>query len=501
MQELAAIKNAVAPDNILLVVDAMIGQDAVKTAKSFNERLGITGVVLTKLDGDARGGAALSVKEVTGAPIVFVGMGETTDKLEAFRAEGMASRVLGMGDVVGLMKDFEAGRRPEEGRGRRAAHDERQVHARRLPESDADDPEDGVALRTSSRRSRGSAAWFRPARRRTSTTASSSRIEAMIQSMTLFERDDPNALVREPSRVKRIAKGSGQPAEAVSELVQKFLFMRQMMGGFGQNLGLLGNIPGMKNLAMAQEHEEGHARGWLSGDGLPGYGFPRHGRWGPGFRAPAHARSLQGGEERQEESTQARARRAQERQEAMKHHGGKSVALLGALVFACASPPSSDAEKVAPEFQKFALSAVPTDVKNPTFVDFGGKVHLVGWEVSPGERRSAGQHDFPEALLGVREEGSALLSPLHAPHRARRHGPRIQRRGSAPRVGGHGDGQGAALSTERLDAGHRLRRRADLDGAAGGSSRAHAVGRVFRVPNTSAKDGKPRRSASSSSPS
>src|SRR6185436_2046782 len=107
MQELSAIKNAVNPENILLVVDAMIGQDAVKTAKSFNERLGISGVVLTKLDGDARGGAALSVKEVTGAPILFAGMGETTDKLEPFRAEGMASRVLGMGDVVGLIQDFE----------------------------------------------------------------------------------------------------------------------------------------------------------------------------------------------------------------------------------------------------------------------------------------------------------------------------------------------------------------------------------------------------------
>ena len=104
MQELAEIKSAVEPSNIFLVIDAMIGQDAVKTAKSFNERLGITGVVLTKLDGDARGGAALSVKEVTGAPIVFAGMGETTDKLEPFRAEGMASRVLGMGDVVGLIR-------------------------------------------------------------------------------------------------------------------------------------------------------------------------------------------------------------------------------------------------------------------------------------------------------------------------------------------------------------------------------------------------------------
>ena len=107
MQELSDIKAAVTPENIFLVVDAMIGQDAVKTARSFNERLGITGVILTKLDGDARGGAALSVKEVTGAPVVFAGTGETTDRLEEFRPEGMAGRVLGLGDVVGLMKDFE----------------------------------------------------------------------------------------------------------------------------------------------------------------------------------------------------------------------------------------------------------------------------------------------------------------------------------------------------------------------------------------------------------
>jgi signal recognition particle subunit SRP54 len=89
------------------VVDAMIGQDAVKTARAFHDRLAISGVILTKLDGDARGGAAISIKEVTGAPILFSGVGETADKFEEFRADGMASRILGMGDVVGLMKDFE----------------------------------------------------------------------------------------------------------------------------------------------------------------------------------------------------------------------------------------------------------------------------------------------------------------------------------------------------------------------------------------------------------
>ncbi|MDP8999898.1 MAG: signal recognition particle protein Srp54, partial [Myxococcota bacterium] len=107
MKELVDIQQAVRPDNVLLVIDAMIGQDAVKTSRTFHERLGLTAVVLTKLDGDARGGAALSVKEVTGASVRFAGVGEQMDKFEEFRPDGMASRVLGMGDVVGLMKDFQ----------------------------------------------------------------------------------------------------------------------------------------------------------------------------------------------------------------------------------------------------------------------------------------------------------------------------------------------------------------------------------------------------------
>src|SRR6266571_4769146 len=107
MGELEQIKSRVEPDDILLVADAMIGQDAVKTAGEFDRRLSLSGFVLTKLDGDARGGAALSIKEVTGKPIKFLGMGETLDRLEEFRPEGLASRILGFGDIVGLMKDFE----------------------------------------------------------------------------------------------------------------------------------------------------------------------------------------------------------------------------------------------------------------------------------------------------------------------------------------------------------------------------------------------------------
>src|SRR5207244_4997559 len=106
MQELEDIDKAAQPANIFLVLDSMTGQDAVNVADTFNQRLNLDGVIMTKLDGDARGGAALSVKEITGKPIKFLGMGESLDKLEEFRPEGLASRILGMGGIVGLMKDF-----------------------------------------------------------------------------------------------------------------------------------------------------------------------------------------------------------------------------------------------------------------------------------------------------------------------------------------------------------------------------------------------------------
>jgi signal recognition particle subunit SRP54 len=291
MQELAAIKSAINPQNVLLVVDAMNGQDAVKTAKSFNERLGLTGVVLTKLDGDARGGAALSVKEVTGAPIVFAGMGETTDKLEPFRAEGMASRVLGMGDVVGLIQDFEAV----------VDQKKAEADAARMMRGDftLDDFLNQIrmlqkmgSLSDLVEKIPGLSGMVPPGAAQNLDDGELGRIEAMIQSMTLAERDDPNALVREPSRVKRISKGSGQPAQSVSELVQKFLFMRQMMSGFGQNLGMLGNIPGMRNVAMANQARKAMKSGFPGmgpGMGFPGMGFPGMGMPGmgmPGLGAP-----------------------------------------------------------------------------------------------------------------------------------------------------------------------------------------------------------------------
>lgn len=299
MGELSAIEKAVAPKNILMVIDAMIGQDSVRTARGFNDCLSLTGVILTKLDGDARGGAALNVREITGVPVIFQGMGETTDKLEPFRPDGMASRVLGMGDVVGLMQDFE------------------EVIDKKKAEEDAlrmmqgkftlDDFLGQIrmiqqmgSLSDLVEKIPGMSQMIPPGAESQMDDGELSKIEAMIQSMTRGEKADPNVLVREPSRVGRVARGSGHTEQAVNELVQKFLFMQQMMGsmgggGAGGGLGgLLGNMPGMKNLAMARNMRRAmksgkmppgmpdlSALGGAGGfPGMPGMGMPGMGGLG-----------------------------------------------------------------------------------------------------------------------------------------------------------------------------------------------------------------------------
>jgi signal recognition particle subunit SRP54 len=277
MKELVDIKAAVRPDNVLLVIDAMIGQDAVKTSKAFHDHLGLTGVVLTKLDGDARGGAALSVREVTGAAVLFAGVGEQLDKFEEFRPDGMASRVLGMGDVVGLMKDFQE------------VVDEKEAteKAMKMLEGDfsLDDFLEQVrmiqkmgSLKDLIAKMPGMGDMMPPGANIDDQELV--RVEAIIQSFTKFERRDPNALIREPTRATRIAKGSGQPEQQVQELVQKFLFMKQMMGGLGANMGMLGRVPGMKNVAMAKQLRKQMAGAGGAGlmgmglPGMPGMGFP-----------------------------------------------------------------------------------------------------------------------------------------------------------------------------------------------------------------------------------
>jgi signal recognition particle subunit SRP54 len=273
MQELADIKAKTEPENIFLVVDAMIGQDAVKVSKGFHDTLGLTGVVLTKLDGDARGGAALSVKEVTGAAVRFAGVGEGTDKFEEFRPEGMASRVLGMGDVVGLMKDFEGAVDQE-----KAAED-----AMKMLQGDfsLEDFLSQIKMIQKMGSLKDIVGKLPGMDQLPSDVNLDDRelvkIEAMISSFTSFERKDPNALIREPNRVARIAKGSGVPDQAVTELVQRFLMMKQMLGGMGAMGGMggmLGNIPGMKQLgAMKNMRNAAKQMGSMGGmGGFPGMG-------------------------------------------------------------------------------------------------------------------------------------------------------------------------------------------------------------------------------------
>jgi signal recognition particle subunit SRP54 len=298
MEELSDIKAACEPQNIMLVVDAMIGQDAVKTSKAFHDRLHLTGVTLTKLDGDARGGAALSIREVTGAPVRFAGVGETLDKFEEFRPDGMASRVLGMGDVVGLMKDFQE------------VVDEKEATEKAMKmlegQFSLDDFLEQIRMiqkmgpiKDLLAKMPGMSDMMPPGVN--VDEGEFSRIEAIIQSFTKFERKDPYALIREPSRVSRIAKGSGQPDQQVTELVQKFLFMRQMMGGLGQNMGLMGKIPGMKNIAMAKNMRKQMAQGGgfpgmpgmgMPGMGMPGMGFPGMGM--PGMGMPGMGMGMPG---------------------------------------------------------------------------------------------------------------------------------------------------------------------------------------------------------------
>ena len=145
MDELARVRDAAKPTNVLLVLDAMTGQEAVNVAQAFQERVAFDGVILTKLDGDARGGAALSVEAVTGKPIKFVSVGEKLDQLEEFHPDRMASRILGMGDVLTLIEKAEAAVEEDEQAAMEARMRAGQLHLRRLPRGAEDAEEDGPA--------------------------------------------------------------------------------------------------------------------------------------------------------------------------------------------------------------------------------------------------------------------------------------------------------------------------------------------------------------------
>jgi len=235
MAELARLKTAVGPHEILLVADAMTGQDAVRIARGFHEALGITGVILTKLDGDARGGAALSMHGVTGAPIKYVGVGERTDALDVFDPARMAGRILQQGDVVGLVERAQDA----------VDATEAERLARRAASKKGMDLEDFLgAMRQVQKLGplEGLLGMLpgMPAKALKQAKADPKRLkhtEAIILSMTAEERRRPEIL--NGGRRARIARGAGRPVQEVNLLVKQFEQMRQLMKGAGK-LGLRG---------------------------------------------------------------------------------------------------------------------------------------------------------------------------------------------------------------------------------------------------------------------
>ncbi|MCG8589821.1 MAG: signal recognition particle protein [Proteobacteria bacterium] len=245
MQELDDIAKAVEPANTLLVCDALMGRDAVNVAQAFSERLELDGAVLTKLDGDARGGAALAVKAVTGVPIKFLGTGETVDRLEEFRPEGLASRILGMGDIVGLVQDFE-----EVVDTNQAEEDAERILKGRFGLADLLTQLKTIQKLGPLRDVMAKMPMFGQMADQVD-ERELVKVEALINSMTPGERNDPDCIDR--SRASRIARGSGRKQHEVHDLVKRFRQMRDMMAalGSGQGGGLMSRIPGMGQLAGA----------------------------------------------------------------------------------------------------------------------------------------------------------------------------------------------------------------------------------------------------------
>ncbi len=292
MVEMAEIKRTANPHEILLVADSLTGQDAVNLAKSFDERVGITGLILTRADGDGRGGAALSMRAVTGKPIKFLGTGEKIDALEEFEPGRLAGRILGMGDIVGLVEKAAANLDAEKA--------QRAAEKMRTGSFDLDDLADqlgqmqkiggmsgmlGMLPGVGKMKQQIDAAGFDDSLFR--------RQAAIISSMTRGERKDPDIL--KASRKKRIASGSGTRVEDVNRLLKMHRQMADVMKAMGKNKGLMGRmmgaIPGMGAGAAPQVDPAALERLGVSGgfpQGIPGLkgmpglpGFP--GRSLPGL--------------------------------------------------------------------------------------------------------------------------------------------------------------------------------------------------------------------------
>ena len=248
MQEIRELHSAINPVETLFVVDAMQGQDAINTARAFKEALPLTGIILTKTDGDSRGGAALSVRQVTGAPIKFAGIGEKLDGLEAFHPERMASRILGMGDVLSLLEDVH----------RSVDRDEAEKFARKLKSGKGFDLEDFKQQVGQMKKMGGVAALIDKLPGQLAQAAGNAqmddgqlrRIEGIINSMTPRERSKPELL--KASRKRRIATGAGVSVQEVNRLLAQFEQTQKMMkmmakGGMAKMMrSMKGMLPGMR---------------------------------------------------------------------------------------------------------------------------------------------------------------------------------------------------------------------------------------------------------------
>jgi signal recognition particle subunit SRP54 len=245
MKEIAELHAAINPIETLFVVDAMLGQDAVNTAKSFNDALPLTGVILTKLDGDARGGAALSVRHVTGKPLKFAGVGEKLSGLEAFHPERMASRILGMGDVLSLIEEA-----------RKGIDEEKALEfAKKLKSGKGFDLNDFRDQMSQMRKMGGMAslmdklpAQFAQAAGQMAPGSDDKivrRIEGIINSMTPVERVKPELI--KASRKRRIAMGAGVQVQEVNRLLNQFEQTQKMMKQFSKG-GMAKLMRGMKGM-------------------------------------------------------------------------------------------------------------------------------------------------------------------------------------------------------------------------------------------------------------
>lgn len=243
MNEIAAIKDAVKPNEILFVVDSMTGQDAVNTAKEFNEKLNFDGVVLTKLDGDTRGGAALSIRSVVNKPIKFVGMGEKMDALDVFHPERMADRILGMGDIVSLVERAQEQYDEEE-----AKRLQKKIAKNQFDFNDFLSQINQIKKMGNLKDLAAMIPGVGKAMKDIDIDDDAFKgIEAIIYSMTPLERSNPHIL--NGSRRQRIAKGSGTSIQEVNKLIKQFDETRKMMKMMTQMKGagkLMSRMPGMK---------------------------------------------------------------------------------------------------------------------------------------------------------------------------------------------------------------------------------------------------------------